>query len=276
MRRVGILAAVTLREAGRKKILLAATVLGAAYLGMFALGLHFQCMNCVPPPNRFVRQAMDGGLLMVGLYGVDFLTALLAILASIDSLSGEIASGTIQAMATKPLGRWELVVGKWLGFACLLAAYVAAVGGGTILLMAAGQGYRPPHILAGLSLIWLEGVLLLSVTLLFGTFCSTLTSGVLAIGLYGLAFMGGWVEQIGALLHHPAAVQLGIVASLIMPSEALWRRAVFEMQTPLMGVLNFSPFSTASVPSRLMLAYAVAYIALATATAVRHFSVRDL
>ena len=30
---------------------------------------------------------------------------------------------------------------------------------------------------------------------MFGTWFSTLTNGVIVLGLHGLAFMGGWLEQ---------------------------------------------------------------------------------
>ena len=74
----------------------------------------------------------------------------------------------------------------------------------------------------------MESLVLLSVTLAFATYLSTLTSGVLALGLHGLAFIGGWIEQFGALTQTHGAVNVGVVASVLMPSEALWRRAAFE------------------------------------------------
>ncbi len=51
-------------------------------------------------------------------------------------------------------------------------------------------------------------------------------------------------------------MQLGIVSSPIMPSEAIWRRAAFEMETPLAGSLQFSPFADVSILSWTMIGYA--------------------
>ena len=53
--------------------------------------------------------------LLAGLDAVDFLVVMLGVLLAVDTLSGEIASGTIQTIVTRPLARWEVVVGKWLG-----------------------------------------------------------------------------------------------------------------------------------------------------------------
>ena len=124
--------------------------------------------------------------------------------------------------------------------------------------------------------MWCESLLLLTLTFLFGTSFSTLTNGVVALGLHGMAFLGGWVEQFGSLSRSPRAANMGIIASVIMPSEALWRRAAFEMQSPLVGALGFSPFSNASVPSNTMVAYAVVYVALALGLSIRLFGKRDL
>jgi len=59
-------------------------------------------------------------------------------------------------------------------------------------------------------------------------------------GLYGLAFIGGWIEQIGAVLNSPTAVQVGILTSLIVPSRIVWRRAAFEMQSPFPACGNLA------------------------------------
>jgi ABC-type transport system involved in multi-copper enzyme maturation permease subunit len=214
-------------------------------------------------------------MLMVGLYAIDLLTVIMTVLVSVDTLSGEIASGTIQAVA-KPLPRWQILLGKWLGFAAMMTVYLAllVVGINAITYIMAQVTAR--HVPQGFALMWLESVLLLSITFFFGTHYSTLTNGVLALGLVGLAFLGGWIEQIGAVTNTTSAVYVGIVASVLMPSEALWRRAANDMQSPLANVLNFSPFSSASLPSFAMVAYAGVYAVLALFFAMRSFSRRDL
>ena len=71
-------------------------------------------------------------------------------------------------------------------------------------------------------------------------------------------------------------VMLGIASSLIMPSESIWRRAAFEMQSPLAGSLQFSPFADVSLPSLAMIGYACAYLLVALGIGIYHFSQRDL
>jgi len=273
------LALTTVREAVRRKLVLLAALVGAAFLLLYGLAFHLAVGNprsIVNAASRALERQGEALFLLLGFYAANLLVATIAILASIDTLSGDIASGAMQTLLSKPLARWQLLLGKWLGFAALLTLLQASLLGGAMAIAYGFTGYLAPHRAAGLALLWLEMLLLLTVTLLWGTRLSTLANGVLSLGLFGLAFLGGWIEQIGALTHHPDAVRVGIVASLIMPSEALWRRAAFEMQPQLLSALAIGPFAGASVPSPLMVAYAVAYTALAFALAVRLFHTRDL
>ncbi len=270
-----ILAGVTFREAARKKLLWMALLAGLAFLALFGTGLHYH-MKDFTARSVLIRRQVLNAMLMMGLYAVDLLTVMMTVLTSVDTLSGEISSGTIHAVATKPISRWQVLVGKWLGFVGMLTAYIILMVGGTAAVTYVLTGYTARHLVRGMSLILLESLVLLSVTFLFGTTFSTLTNGVLALGLHGLAFMGGWIEQVGAELHSPRAVTVGVVASIIMPSESLWRRAAYEMQSPLVGALGFSPFSNASTPSVAMVGYAAVYLAMALAFAIRRFGRRDL
>ena len=275
MRAIPVIAGLTFKEAARKKLLWMALAAGAAFLTLFGIGMHYQARDLAARPNAIVRGPALESMLMVGLYATDLLAVLMTVLTSVDTLAGELESNTLQALAAKPIYRREILLGKWLGLGAMLTVYVLLMTGGIALIANRIGGVHPRHFADGLVLIWLECLLMLSVTLLGGTFLSTLTNGVLALGLHGLAFLGGWVEQAGAALHSPRAVNVGIVASLIMPSESLWRRAAFQMQSPLINALGFSPFSTLSVPSRAMIGYALVYGLAALALAMWRFSRLD-
>ncbi|HUY15136.1 MAG TPA: ABC transporter permease [Terriglobia bacterium] len=272
MRAIPVIAGLTFREAARKKLLWMALAAGAAFLTLFGIGLHYQAKDLAARSNAIIRGPALESMLMVGLYATDLLAVLMTVLTSVDTLSGELESNTLQALAAKPITRREILLGKWLGLAAMLTVYVLLMTGGIALIANSIGGVRPRHFANGLGLIWLECLLMLSVTLLSGTFLSTLTNGVLALGLHGHAFLGGWVEQAGAALHSPRAVNVGIVASLIMPTESLWRRAAFQMQSPLINALGFSPFSTLSVPSRARIGYALVYWLVALLLALWRFS----
>jgi ABC-type transport system involved in multi-copper enzyme maturation permease subunit len=272
-----IMAGVTFREAARKKLVWMALAAGAGFLTLFAIGLHYQAKDfAAHGMSPVLRREIAYAMVTMGLYAVDLLAVLMTILTSVDTLSGEIASGTIQAVATKPVPRWKILAGKWWGFVAMLTTYIAIMVGGVNAVTYVMAGVTARHLVSGLLLIWMESIVLLSVTFAFGTYFSTLTSGVLALGLHGLAFLGGWIEQFGAITQTQRAISVGVIASVLMPSEALWRRAAFEMQSPLANAMRISPFSTLSVPSPTMVLYAGVYLAVALAIAVRRFSRQDL
>jgi len=275
------IASLTFREASRRKILLAALLLGLLFLAVYGLGFHFITLELEKDMPRMIElNEIRNFLLMAGMYVVNFLTAIMTVLTSVDTLSGEISSGTIQTLVSKPIRRWEVVLGKWLGFAGMITLYLLLMGGGVMGFVYLRSGYTAPHPLQALALIWLTDLLLVSVSLLGGVNLSTLANGVLVFGLYGVAFIGGWIEQIGGFLPDPVANQMamniGIITSLIMPSEALWKRAAHELQSPLVAVLGISPFSAGSYPSAAMIVYAVIYTAVALGFAVHLFKRRDL
>ena len=257
-------------------MVLAALILGGLFLLLYAVGLWLIARSLRDEGNSAIEMRFSYNLLlMAGLYVVHFLTVMLAIFASVDTVSGEIASHTIQAIVTKPLRRSQVIIGKWLGYATMLVLYLGLLGGGILLIVYTLTGYVPPSPLAGVALLMLESLVLLSLSLLGGTHVSTLTNGVVLFMLYGLAFIGAWVEQIGSFLQSRAAVNVGIVTSLLMPVEALWRRAAYLMQPQFASAVP-SPFGGVSPPSEAMVIYAAVYAALALALAVRGFSRRDL
>ncbi len=277
-RPIGVISLLTFQEALRRKILWAALGLGVAFLILYGIGLYYihREVRIDMGTNTAVIREMLNFMMMAGLYVVNFLVVMMTVLTSVDTLSGEIASGTMQTVVSKPLSRYQVVVGKWLGFAVMLILYVLLMAGGVIGITYALSGILPPRIVPGLALMVLEALVMLSVSLMGGTWLSTLANGVLAFGLYSLAFIGGWIEQIGSYLRNETAVNIGIVSSLLLPSEALWRRASYEMQSPLGREFGITPFASASVPSVAMIVYAVLYSLVLLGVAVQVFSRRDL
>lgn len=277
MRGALVVAHLTLAEARRRRILTAALALGAAFVAVFALGLHFIVRDirahAIPAAQQaFVRSSV----VLAALYAANFLVVMTSVLVTIDTLAGEIGSGVIETLCTKPLPRVSVALGKWLGCFALLALYAALLCGGVLVVAWLVAGYVPPHAVRGALLILFEGTVLLTLTLAGGTRLSTLANGVTVFGLYGLAFVGGWMEQIGTFAGNATARYLGIATSLLVPSEALWQLAAHSMQPPLVRDLGIGPFSPASIPSPAMVAWAGLHVALVLSVAVWSFRRRDL
>jgi ABC-type transport system involved in multi-copper enzyme maturation permease subunit len=275
---IGTIARLTLHEALRKRILTVALIAGAAFLALYGLGLFLVLRETSTKANMTLmeRRILLNVLTLAGLYAANFLTIMTAVLLPVDTLSGEISSGVIQTLAVRPIRRRDIVLGKWLGHWIVMCGYFLLLAGGVLAITAALARFTPPGIALGLPLVLLEGTVLLTLSIAVGARLSTVTNGMVAFGLFGLAFIGNWVEQIGTMARNDAARQVGTVASLIMPSEALWQLAAFHMQPSILRDLGASPFSPVSVPTTAMVVWAGAYIAVTLMLGVRWFGRRAL
>jgi Cu-processing system permease protein len=282
MNTIFTIAKLTFREAMRRKIVLAALVLGIAFLLLYGLGFHFigQQLNEAPvrfrQPTAAMRNQAYNILLLAGMYVVNFLCVAIAALITADSLAGEIQSGTIQSLVTKPIRRAEVVLGKWLGYAALMLLYLLLLGGGTVFVVWLLSRYPAPNWLIGLSLIYFNCLIIMTLTLAFSSSFSTMATGGAVFGAFGLAFIGGWVERIGTFLNNQTAANLGILSSLILPSEAIWSKASGAMTSSLINSMGINPFTSGSEPSTLMLVYAGLYLLVTLGIAIRRFNQRDL
>jgi hypothetical protein len=79
-------------------------------------------------------------------------------------------------------------------------------------------------------------------------------------------------------LRNTTVVNLGILSSLILPTEAVFRRAAYLMSSATAQALGISsgPLFVVSVPSPYMSAYAAVYLVVLVLVAVRQFAKRDL
>ena len=101
-----------------------------------------------------------------------------------DTLSGEISSGVAQTLASKPIRRGEIVLGKWLAYWMMAAAYLCLTAGGVLVTAWAVSGFvsgKPGFVLPGaargLPLMMLEATVMLTISIAGGTRFSTVTNG---------------------------------------------------------------------------------------------------
>jgi len=272
------IARLTLLEASRRRITLAAFSGGFACVLIFAVSVYFiagtaQLREAPAVLHRLQLQTLT----LAGLYVVNFLVVAAAVLLPVDTLSGEIASGVMQTLASKPIPRSSIVLGKFLAYWMMLAGYTAAMVLGVVLSMRLITGFAQAHVLAATALMLLQATVLLSIVFAGGVFLGTVANGVVAFAFYAVAFIGGWIEQIGVVAARSVnARYIGTVISLASPVDALWRRAIHVLEPPVMSQVLLTPFSAISVPTAAMVWWAVAYAIVAISIAVVRFERRAL
>lgn len=277
MHHVITVAHLTLVEARRRRIVLAGAVCALAFLAVFSIAVVFgqREMAAEARVSFIERQATLTAMMLVGFLATNLLSVMFAILLPVDTLSGEIDSGVMQTLASKPIDRAQIVIGKWLGHLGLALAYLLLLSTGILLTMRIVAGFIPAEVPYALLLLMLEITLSLTVAVAGGARFSTVTNGIAALGFYSVAFIGGFVEQIGAFAGISSLKTIGIVVSLISPADSMWRLAAHYLQPEILrgtGMLALG----ASVPTPLMVWWAAGFTVLTLLYAVRAFRHRAL
>lgn len=201
MTNILIIARKEIQEGLRNRWVLATTLLLAA----LALTLSF--LGSAPTGNVGVNR-LD--VVIVSLSSLTiFLVPLIALLLSHDAIVGESERGTMLLLLSYPIGRSEVIFGKFLGHLAILA-FATAIGYGVAAaaLTVTGADIAIESWRAFLSMIG-SSVLLGAVFLAIGYLTSTLvsersTAGGIAIGIwlffvliYDMALLGGLVAAKG-------------------------------------------------------------------------------
>lgn len=272
------IAHLTLYDARRRKILSAAGLCGGLFLAVYWLIAFLVARNLVQEPPSFLQRQITLVILtLFGLYAANFLSVLLASLLPVDALSGEIDSGVMQTLASKPLRRWEIVVGKWLGFGAVVVVYFLVLAAGVLIAARWIAGYQQLNVAIAIPLMLLELLVMHSISIAGGTRLGTVTNGIMTLGLYGASFIGGWVEQAGLIGGIQSARAVGIAMSLLSPADSMWRLAAYYLQPDIIRTLgNVGPFAGGAIPSALMLWWTLGFVAAALAFAVYSFRNRQL
>src|SRR2546429_9355515 len=135
----------TLQEAVSRRLILAGVLISLGYVGLFALGFHFAydkaLENSPNPETRLSLGVAFATLTLFGVYVVNYLASFLALFLSVGAVSFEIDVGTLHAVLARPLRRSEFIVGRWLGYACMLCVYILAMTGLVLAVARAIAGY---------------------------------------------------------------------------------------------------------------------------------------
>ncbi|HET8626208.1 MAG TPA: ABC transporter permease subunit [Thermomicrobiales bacterium] len=282
-----VIARLTFREALRKRMIWGVALLSVCFAVVFYWGfiqVRNEFLNQVVSGDRprgfgtFLSLDLVAGIIDgLGFYTINFLAGVMTIFAAVGTVAGEIESGTFQAIVTKPLARWEIILGKYLGFAAMIALYIVAMSADVALTSRAVTGYVPGQIVQGTALVILVSLILLALTMLGSAILPTMANGVVVFMLYGMALLGGLLEQMGSILAIHSLVVVGVVTSLILPSDVVWQLANTVLQPDIgLRLAGPIPIAVSRAPSAAMIYYAGAYVVVLVGLSVLAFQRRDL
>jgi ABC-type transport system involved in multi-copper enzyme maturation permease subunit len=282
-----VIARLTVQEASRRRLLLALVILTLIVVGFSAWGFNKITTvrrgdGTLPTPTEV--KLVTSQLLIAVTFMYSGVLALSAAVVAGPLISSEVESGLMLSMLARPVRRSEVVIGKWLGLGILVAVY--AVGSAFLELTAVdwATGYLPPHPIQLVVYVGAEGLVLLSLGLLLSTRLSGITGGVIALVAWLMAWIGGIVGDIGSALQNQAVQNVGTISHLLLPSDGLWRGAVYAMEPDAVlatlragGVgARANPFSAVDPPPVPYLTWVVVWFAVMLALSVWSFRTREI
>jgi ABC-type transport system involved in multi-copper enzyme maturation permease subunit len=257
VQRVAAIALNTFREAVRDRvlynlILFALLLIGTAILfGQISIGV----------------QALI--LVNLGLTAITFFGLAIAIFIGIGLVYKEMDKRTLYALLSKPVRRYEFILGKFAGLGLTLLVNVALMTVGffvALYYVTGGPGAGDVPILIAIYFIFLQLLLATALALLFSCFSSPVLSAAFTVGLF---IAGSFSSDI-----------LELSKAVKVPWLEWVTRAVYY------AIPNFRNFNVISsvahehpVPLELVLyntAYAVIYIGLVVGAGILIFQNRDL
>ncbi|MFC7549273.1 ABC transporter permease [Plantactinospora sp. GCM10030261] len=279
-RTVLIVTALTLQEATRRRVLRSLAVLTVVLLSLSAWGfsrIDATFGGLTSGESRLVA-AMVLNLVM---FGLSLIAALGTAFLAGPTLAGETESGTALAILARPVHRFAVLLGKWLGLVIFASGFVVVAGVAQFVIVQVTTGYWPPRPVVGLALLAAQAVVLLTLGLLLSTVISPMASGIVAVGLFGSTWIAGVVGAFGAALDNDGVARIGTVSRMLLPTDGLWRGAMNSFQDPTLLVqfneaFQGHPFLSTAAPTTTYLAWAGLWVVLVLGLAGAAFHRRDL
>jgi ABC-type transport system involved in multi-copper enzyme maturation permease subunit len=256
MRAIRLVASNTFREAVRDRVLynlivFALLLVAASFLvGQISIGIERQVLISL-------------GLTAISLFGV-----VIAIFIGVGLVSKEIEKRTLYTVLTRPVRRWQFIVGKFFGlFGTLVVnTFFMAIGFFAALAIEAHR-LQPADawLLVALWFIVLQLVIVTALALLFSSFSTPLESAVFALVLYVIGTFSDDLREFAQAAEGLTRIVASAAAYLVPNLAALNVVGRVVHNQPLPASLIF--YNTV---------YAMLYAAAAVAGAVLIFERRNL
>jgi ABC-type transport system involved in multi-copper enzyme maturation permease subunit len=170
--RIWAIALNTFREAARIRVLYGILVLVVgANLFSIVLGQL--------TAHEEARVARDVGLAGISLFG-----SLTAIFLGVFLLYTEVQRRTIHAIVSKPIERWEFVLGKYKGMALVLTVLVALFALAMVVMLTVQGVGVSVAVIQAIVLAWMEVLVVAAIAIFFSSFSTPFLSGIFALALW--------------------------------------------------------------------------------------------
>lgn len=269
------LARLTLKETIRSRTMIIGLVISLMYLAVVPM-LSSPSSSTVIISN--LEEAETGkDFLNFALGGLNFIGMTMAILTTLGAIYTEIDKGTIFAVVTKPINRWQVIAGKWMGHVILMGGYVLVMGFALWLSVLIGSGTVVWSFFPAVALICLNVITMVSLTLMFSTFLPIIANAIFVFIMFVFASNLRIINAISAATDNIVIDVTFNIFRLILPVSEVSELASSMLEDRSAQAIAEKSGETAVFAARgWSFAYEVVYIGLMVMISVLIFRRRDL
>jgi Cu-processing system permease protein len=266
-----------LRESTRRRVFVVVLILTLVFLGLYGAATEaaFDALS-----GEASETSVGATLLGLAMFTTLFLGCVLAVFLTLGAVRGDAERGLLQPLVVRPVGRTELLAGRFAAAAGVCGGYVATVYTAAMLITAAAGGWWPDRpVSPGLGLV--AGVVLIAALALLGSiFLSATANGIAVFMVFGAGLVAGLLGQIGEALAVETLEDVATVTSWLLPFEALYQAGLHALTEDIGGVegviVRLGPFGGAQEGGPLLWLWSAAYLAILAVAARLAFARRDL
>ena len=257
MKAIWAIAINTFREVVRNRIFFVLILLAC---GLTSLVLAMGSVSL----NQEKRVVID-----LGLFLISTLTVVMSILLSGSMVHKELERKTIYTILSKPIHRYEFLLGKYMGNVLTSGVMVGVLGSLLAGCLVFVGGEITPTYLYAIWFIWVEVMIVTAVSLFFISFSSPILSGSLAIGVF---ITGRFVPTLLAFKFEESAGELQLLEDFVH---------IFARVVPDLSLFNLTPNLVYDMPTSFAFVRdaslsGFAYVGLCLCLASVFFGRRDL
>ena len=284
MSQVRVIALFTLRESLRRRVFLVVALLTVAFLGLYALGTWqlYRDVGEVGSNSFGVEPDIIVGATLLGLamFGTLFLGTVLAVFLTLGAIRGDAERGLLQPLLVRPVTRRTLLLGRFAAAAAVCAGYVAAVFLAATVITWAMGGWWPDSLIGPALGLSLAVAILAALSLAGSVYLSSTANGIAVFMVFGAGLVAGLLGQIGEALSSSTLENVATAASWLLPFEGLYQASLAGLTGDTVGftrlAIDLGPFGGAEAAGPGLWLWAVVYLGLVGAWALRGFARRDL
>jgi ABC-type transport system involved in multi-copper enzyme maturation permease subunit len=252
MRRILSISLNTFRETLREKLLYNLLIFALLMIGSSILLSRLTLGDA----NRLI---LDLGLASINIFGV-----IIAIFVGIGLVSKEIDKKTIYTILSKPVPRYEFLLGKYIGLCITLLANTTIMVAGLFMVLKFMQVPIEVVLFQSVLLIYVELLVVTAVALLFSTFTSSTLSAIFTLAIYVIGHLSGDLKNLGSKLD---SVSQGVLNALyyLMPNLERFNLKGHVIHQLDIGMMDMT----------LIICYGMAYATLVLLVATIIFQRRD-